>query len=151
MDSSKKHSSTFLILDIRSMICNKIRNDFAPSIPNSFAVVRQGIDRFPEHDGVIPPRPCGLFRVRSPSSHFLVFLTFLFLVNVATISSFSLLFLSILLLIFLHVLFSLIFLAVPPRELTDLKSHLHCSKLHTNLGMSWHFNNGGIVSYILIE
>lgn len=41
-------------------------NDFAPSIRNSFATVRQGIDRFPEHDGVIPPRPCGLFRSPQP-------------------------------------------------------------------------------------
>ena len=38
LGSSKKHSSTFLILDIRSMICNKILNDLAPSIPNFFAI-----------------------------------------------------------------------------------------------------------------
>lgn len=78
--------------------------------------------------------------VRSPSSHFLVFLTF-FLVSVVILfsspsprllsSSFSLASpLSTLLLIFL-LLFSLIFLAVPFRRSTDLKSHLQ-RKLHRN-------------------
>lgn len=77
--------------------------------------------------------------VRSPSSHFLVFLTFFFFVAAISSPSSSssllpLLFLPILLLIFplFTPLFFLIFLAVPLRGSTDFKSHLRCNKLHKN-------------------
>lgn len=64
---TRRYSSAFFILDIhRWVIRRRIHDDFAPSIRNSLVAVRQGIDRFPEHDGVVPPRPCGLFRSPQP-------------------------------------------------------------------------------------
>lgn len=105
--------------------------DSVLSIHNSFTAVRQGVDRFPEHNGVIPRRPCSLFRgpgtflsfprlshvllprQRRRNLLFLLVLLFLSFFLASPCSSNSFFFSSL--------FSSLIFLAVLPDALSDLR------------------------------